>query len=353
MASQCPNFSLFQSLPCEIRLDIWERTAQEVMKSPSMGFSVLWRQNTNPREDPFPSEFLQLDNMYTPEDRAALLSRTRNYRGTRVTWDTDVSRTDSDWHPHRSARQQFGHLAAACREDIPDKVMLWRPVPNTEPQNPEYGSRVLGRFNKSEDIIVLTGPEVTGQPFFPFFGYCPRRDRQVVLVESLATRHGAQTRRCDPLPAEIMERCPELRDIIPACLTMKRVAFVYHQWLDRAAPERVPYYQRLGLQHLWPTNMPALREIYLLDDSIKLLRRVCAPPATTRSFPGYRATFYEVDWKQGNVWNLNSAKGELITVFRSAWELQDKYESVGSPVKVKVLAVVPTLKKLDCCGNHH
>jgi hypothetical protein len=53
------------------------------------------------------------------------------------------------------------------------------------------------------------------------------------------------------------------------------------------------------------------------------------------------------------VWNLNSAKGELITVFRSAWELQDKYESVGSPVKVKVLAVVPTLKKLDCCGNHH
>jgi hypothetical protein len=352
MASQGPNFPQFQSLPREIRLDIWERTAQEVMKLPSVGFSILWRQNINPLDDPLPAESLESEQ-YTPEQRAVLLAQTRNYRRTLVRWLSDPNRTHPNWRPHQAARQQFNQLAAACRDDIPDNMNLLRgwqnPNPNTEPPHCEFSSRVLPRFNKAEDIIVLAGPETTGLPLFPFFGYCPRRDRQVVVVESLANRRLAQALRRDPLPAELMERFPELRDISPAFLAMKRVGFVYDAALHRAGSERMPYYRRLGLQHLWPHNMPALQEVFLLDESIKLLPGVCAPPATIRSFPGYRAAFYEVDWKQGNVWNLSGPIGESIPVFRSAAELQDQYESIGAPVKVKVLACVPDLKRQHCC----
>src|SRR5690349_4710233 len=130
----------------------------------------------------------------------------------------------------------------------------------------------LKRFNLSEDIICLARPELLGAPFFPFFGYCPRRKRQVVLVADLNRRYDAVNYRWEQLPGAVTEQCPDLLQICPAFFRVKRVAFLYDRWLDgRWVRDPLPYIQRLGLQHLWPYNMPALEEIYLLDHSIRLL----------------------------------------------------------------------------------
>lgn len=164
-----------------------------------------------------------------------------------------------------------------------------------------------------------------------------------MLVADLNRRLDAVNCRWEQLPGFVTAQCPGLVDICPAFSKVKRVAFMYDGWLDsRWGPDRLPYIQRLGLQHLWPHNIPALKEIYLLDHSIRLLPGVQAPPQSTPTFPGYGGTYFEVDSNRRDTWNVMDAEEEsLVEVFHCAADLQNKYDKVHSPVVVKVLACVP------------
>ncbi|KAK4118939.1 hypothetical protein N657DRAFT_637653 [Parathielavia appendiculata] len=320
MPSQLQFFQPFRHLPADIRNDIWDRTAQQILARPSVEFTTF-------------RAFINIDDMdsvlssNSEQQRATLLTRSLDFRKMHITWEQSDTAAQP---PRHSAMWQVTELAAAYREleCIPNKAIRWwsQPVPApTATQN----FRFVERINMSQDIILLTGPEEAA--WLPVFGYCPRRDRQIVVVGGLSMPELAWQNRWDQLPPNLTERCPELVDWCPAFSRVTRVAFLYDKDLDRAGHQRLPYYQRLGLQHLWPHNMPVLQEIYLLDESIKLRSESALPPATVRRFPGHGSSFYEVDWKQSKVWKINTPKGDLIRVFSAAIDLQAKYDRVGSP----------------------
>ncbi|KAH6844597.1 hypothetical protein B0I37DRAFT_433033 [Chaetomium sp. MPI-CAGE-AT-0009] len=79
-------------------------------------------------------------------------------------------------------------------------------------------------------------------------------------------------------------RCAPLVDFCPELAVMERVAFIYR------APEvdnNVSYRFWPGLEHLWPFNLPSLKELYLIAESISLQDGLQSPPESTSKIDGY------------------------------------------------------------------
>jgi hypothetical protein len=88
-----------------------------------------------------------------------------------------------------------------------------------------------------------------------------------------------------------------------------------------------------------------LKEIFFIDWSISPKPGMQRALERIPSYSGSGATFYEVNPKDTDVWDITTPEGNLIPVFQEAKSLQSHYSVYGRvvppPVTVKVLACVP------------
>lgn len=138
-----------------------------------------------------------------------------------------------------------------------------------------------------------------------------------------------------------MAKNPTLVDVCWEMEGVEQVAFLYR---ERAVDGGMfpSFYRRLGLQDLWPENMPSLRVIYLVDIAIKP-KAGGKPPLPGTAFAGHEGTFYPVTADDTDVWDIALPAGGMMPVFGEATSLQLEYTPRiwGVPVlRVKVLAFV-------------
>jgi hypothetical protein len=366
MASQ-DAFPHFKALPVCIRTDIWERAARDIFTTPAVRFVSISRgEPDKDTEDFIRSEIsravsviaeAEADPSWNPLQQNIFLDRVTissamavdqallGYNASLVS----ILPGKGDW--------PFASLAAVCRDAY--KGVRWTLIMEGKKRRDSHNSvcPIIGPTEHS--IICLEGPEVDSTDHFPFFDvFCarpriilnghqqlqPLTQTQIVVV---GRRPGPDFNPWDATTAAYGPyRCPSFPELYPPIVDVRRVAFIYQEQDD----DFHPFHSRLGLYALWPLNMPSLKEIYLIDKSIK-------PSATTTggsqqqnltamspSFAGCQGTFHEVSPDAVEQWDIRTADNNLLPVFECAEDLEVCYHT-GEPavpqVLVKVLAFIP------------
>lgn len=358
MASQ-RAFAHFAALPEGIRNDIWERAARVIFTTPSVRFVIISR-----REPDEVTESLIRDNATT----AATI---RAQAEADPSWDWLTSHDHKMISVAKAVEQAlleyntslisivpgkddwpFADLAAVCPGAY--KGVKWV----LKMAGKRRGNNVSSIFGPTEhSIICLEGPEVDSIRYFPFFEtfmICPRdilmgnqqpqwTDRQIVVV---GKRPRPDSDMWNPLNEYDTRHCPSFPELYPPAMDVRRVAFVYQEQ-DGFSES---FHTRLGLYALWPPNLPNLKEIYLIDKSIKLRTTATQPNPgeISPSFAGCQGTFHVVPPGAVGLWNIHTVNGDLLPVFISAASLERGYRRGTPPVPqvlVKVLAFIPHARR--------
>ncbi|KAK4118940.1 hypothetical protein N657DRAFT_684824 [Parathielavia appendiculata] len=355
-----PRFPNFINLPAEVRRDIWERAAHDIVAVPSVHFvkvlkgqlnylheeELVMRAMQEVREAAGPGwDQLPVDIQRTLEDDARVRAA-RSYRAGLV----DLMPVNGlmglavyGYRPH----MQFHFLAAVCPEaadatvkpgadliapQVPPETVICFVDLETEVNHswPVFATRHPDRRLAQEDSGVRYKGQALVLPCtLDFMNFTPDFFSQTSSASSA------------PWSPTLHEACPELAGL-------RKVAFVYRDtaWTDAdllGTQHLVSYRHRLGLNALWPENLPSLREIFLIDSCITLKAdkdQGISMSSWTSKYLGRGAAFYEVSLEDTWLWNMTTPDGRLMPVFEEAMNLQKEYGS-ESLITVKVLACVP------------
>jgi hypothetical protein len=362
MASQqipnIPDFPAFRSLPEQIRRDIWERAVKKVLNGPSIQFLNLTRDNVDlVEEDRLVWEAVEEAVAEAQEDWDQLTANEQlfiqqeaeeaafhKYRASLVHLVPTQDRTGLAQY---SARWQLNEMAMTCTEAVSSTGRVLGAVQRsgTAPVAGENGRNAVAPFHPSNNIVCLAGPETDSRALMPFFAseHTIGPGRQVVLVTTNEFRqdpsgHALNPRNSPNMCAPLIECCPELRGV-------EKIAFIYREQFNGLL-FRFPFL--VGLAALWPLNLPELREVYLIDETITLRDGIQTPPPSTPRFEGCGATFYVVTMADMNVWHIPRAEDSPVAaVFQDANALQQEYAEWPHPTPGAVVAV-PAVKVLAC-----
>lgn len=363
MTSQ-KTFPHFEALSEGIRHDIWERAAWDIFTTPSVRFVTISRREPDEATDNRISEETwataaimaqaEADPNWTPlthhfhvqvtsikaVDRALL-----RYHTSLIS----IAPGKGDW--------PFASLAAVCFDAHKLVGRLLRMA------GKRRGNNVSSIFGPAEhSIICLERPEANSAnsiddfPLFTSFMNTPRAilvgnqqpqytEKQIVVVGSRST---PDSETLDPDYGTFDPySCPTFPELYPPTAAVKRVGFVYEE--QGVSGPNKPFHLRLGLDALWPLNLPNLKEIYLIDKSIRLRvtptgNRQQDPGVVSPSFAGCQGTFHEVSPAAVEVWDIQTSNNDLLSVFTCAASLEACYHMGDTSVPqvlVKVLAFIP------------
>jgi hypothetical protein len=379
------TFLLFNSLPESVRNDIWSRATTDIATAPSVRLVKIWRGYTESEHELAlvegaeaavlheigASEFEDLEEDMTKEELDEIRRRQKEIgRNTlRAYYATLVSITpndvDSALAPYKAA-WTLGDLAGASTGAL-RAVTRRLAAMGKKRRHGADGVDVSAVVDFSKDIVCFRGPQMGsrgyGPPYFEKVRYGTQVARQVVHLpyKPFSTVHipAEQQRRdllCNPGPS-LIEACP-------AMASVKRAAFVYRDYgyWHKGTPKYDDLHEHQSLYSLWPYNLPSLREIYLIDESIKLKPgRQQKDVASTPSFAGCHGTFYEVnlppshedvcsDESEEVPWDIRTDDGRVSAVVWIAESVRLYYQDTrnfpefGPATRindVKVLAYIP------------
>lgn len=98
-----------------------------------------------------------------------------------------------------------------------------------------------------------------------------------------------------------------------------------------------------SIYRLWPFQIPNLKEVYLIDESMALRDNSRPPPEPRERIKGFCGTFFEVTEHDGDIWNPLSA-ALLAQAAEFDQEFEDRAEPGYTIPTVKILACVPHYK---------
>jgi hypothetical protein len=344
------TFPEFAALPWDIRRDIWVRAVDAVLTTPSVQIINISKEDSDEvHEDGLISEAVGNPtwSVATIADDQKVNKAIRNYRSTLVqVAPHPQSRFLSNFSPFWTLRD----VLMACTDAYESSRQRLEVIRRSRRESDE----VSALFDPTRDIVCLEGPEADPWiPAYPFFVNCGSStmfpDRQAISV--------VPRQDMGRLWREEFDKCPSLREISRAISSSRRVAFIYTKirWDGTYIPIAHPdlYRYQVGLDALWPHNMPELTEIYLIDRSIKLRAPITDPRqqlASVPRFAGYNlSTFYEVRVNKTaeKLWDIRTPGGELLPVFKCAAAVRSHYDYIhhnsdhkGPKVAVKVLTVI-------------
>jgi hypothetical protein len=268
------------------------------------------------------------------------------------------------------ASWQLNDLAKVCTESY--QSVKWF-INNCSKNHTELLSQASGTTLGYERIACVVQPQnlvclklprpedsrPDGFPVFAYTGFLPGADLDIFHQSGQAVNvpwnNNVTITDVEPFweyPNVPTDCYPTLHRCCPELACLDRIAFIFE---PREAFESIvasmprlrhrPVNHIVGLNALWPYNLPALKEIFLIDWSISPKAGVQRALGRTPSFSGSGVAFYEVGPQDTDVWDITTAEGNLIPVFQDAGSLQNHYSRNGtvvpSHITVKLLACVP------------
>jgi hypothetical protein len=264
-----PTFSQFALLPAHVRRDIWGRAAQEILATPSVRVLNITRRNIKSyyREDVIANRaWRRVVDAAAPDvsrevERNAELALQRACREYRTAFVAVAPRQHAKSLATYSASRTFSDVAGTSSEARDITLRLLKLMGRRR------GNDILSLLDPSKDIVCLRGPETASANGFPFFSYAyfarNKLQRQVVFVANPNYMWFTWWNQWDENREAACS--PSLLDICPALAPLRRVAFAYQPSIAATAWNHgKDFLEWLGLDALWPYNLPKLEEIYLV-----------------------------------------------------------------------------------------